>query len=200
MRNRGVEVALLDPLPRSLNFTQDLTNLQAFRLGLTTAPVELVGSNPDARLITQDCIHSALLSQSISSTSTNCPKETSLHFIARTTPSAFLPYAIRSWGTLALSGQQDSSSTVQSILQSLHEGPLSFPPLALRHRLGRKWNIPSDFLSFQVSIRSSIPRDNTLNTIHVYSLRSLPSIHCLVLFSKLRTRTINLIRPKLLVY
>ena len=199
MRNRGVEVALLDPLPRPLNSTQNLTNMQTFRLGLTTAPVELVGSNPDARLITQDCIHSALLSQSISSTSTNSSEETSLHFIARTTPSAFLPYAIRFWGSLALSGQQDSPSTMQSILRSLHEGSLSTLLSRLRHRLGRKWNIPSDFLSFQVSIRSSIPRDNTLNTIYVYSLRSLPSIHCLVLFSKLRTRTINLIQHKLLV-
>ena len=199
MRNRGVEVALLDHPPRSLSSTQNLTNVQAFRLGLTTAPVELVGSSPDARLITQDCIHSALLSQFISSTSVNSLKEMSLQFIAQTTPSAFLPYAIRFWGSLALSGQQDSSLTVQSILRLLHEGSLSTLLSRLRHRLGRKWNIPSDFLSFQVSIRSSIPRDNTLNTIHVYSLRSLPSIHCLVLFSNLKTRTINLIRRRLLI-
>lgn len=199
MRNRGVEVALLNPLPRFLNSPQNLASAQAFRLGLTTAPVELVGSSPDARLITQDSIHSALLSQSISSAPTNSPKEMYLHFIAQTTPSAFLPYAIRFWESLAFSGQQGSYSTMQSILRSLHEGPLSTLLSRLRHRLGRKWNIPSDFLSFQVSIRSSISRDNTLNTIHVYSLRSLPSIHCLVLFSKLRTRTINLIRHKLLV-
>lgn len=191
MRNRGVEVALLGLLPRLTNSSQDLTNTQAFRLGLITARAELVRSSPDTRLITQDCIHSTLLSQSMSSTSVNTV-EASLHFIAQTTPPASLPYAIRFWGCSALSGQPDSSSTVRPILQSLHEGSLSALLTRLRHKLGRKWDVPSDFLSFQVSIRSSIPRDNTLNTIYVYSLRSLPSIHCLVLFSRLRTWTISL--------
>lgn len=199
MRNRGVEVVLLDSLSRSVSSIQDSTNAQSFRLGITTAGVELVGSSPDTRLITQDCIHSTLLSQSVSLASTNSSEEASLHFIARTTPSAFLPYAIRFWGCLALSGQPESPSIIRFILQLLREGSLSTLLSQLRHRLGRKWNISSDFLSFQVSIRSSIPRDNTLNMIHVYSLRSLPSIHCLVLFSKLGTRTINLIRRKLLV-
>ena len=200
MRNRGVEVALLDPLPRSVTSAQDLTAAQAFRLGLTTTRVELGGSNPDTRLITQDCIHSTLLSQSVSLVSTDSPEEACLYFITESTPSAFLPYAIRFWGCSALSGQPGSSSTMQSILQSLHEGPPSTLLSQLRRRLGRKWNIPSDFLSFQVSIRFDIPRDNTLNTIHVYSLSSLPSIHCPVLFSKPRTQTINLIQRKLLVY
>ena len=200
MRNRGVEVALLSPLPQLANSVQDLTNAQAFRLGLTTARVEFAGSSPDTRLITQDCINSILLSQSVSLASTNGLEEASLHFIARTMPPACLPYAIRFWGCSALSGPPGSSSTVRSILQSLHEGSLSALLSRLRYGLSRKWNIPSDFLSFQVSIRSSIRRDNTLNTIYVYSLRSLPSIHCLVLFSKLRTRTISLIRRKQLVY
>jgi len=198
MRNRGVEVSLPDLLPRPANTTQDLTNAQAFRLGLTSVPVKPGGFNPDTRLIAQDCINSALLSQSISSPLTNSHEEASFHFIARTTPPAYLPHAIRFWGCSALSGQLDSSSTVRSILRSLHEDPLSTLFSRLRHKLGRKWNIPSDFLPFQVSIRSSILRDNALNTIHVYSLRSLPSIHCLVLFSKLRTRTISLTRHKLL--
>ena len=198
MRNRGVEVALIDPLPRSVNPIQDLANLQAFRLGLTSPRAELTGPSPEARLITQDCIHSALLSQSVSLASTH-NSEASLHFITRTTPSACLPYAIRFWEHSVFSGQPDSSSAVRSTLQSLHESSLSPLFSRLRQRLGRKWNVPSDFLSFQVSIWSSIPRDNALNTIHVYSLRSLPSIHCLVLFSKPRTRTINLVRCKLSV-
>jgi midasin len=200
MRNRGVEVALIDPSPRPVNSIQDLTNAQVFRLGLTSACVALAGPGPDAKLITQDCIQSALLSQSISLASTHSPQEAHLHFITRTTPSAHLPYAIRFWGRLALSGPSNSSLAVRSILQSLHESSLSSLFSRLRRRLGIKWNIPSDFLSFQVSIRSSIPRDNTLNTIRVYSLRSLPSIHTLVLFSKPRTRTISLTRCKSLVY
>jgi len=199
MRNRGVEVALIDPLPGSVTSTQDLTTAQASRPGLTTARVEFTGSDPDTRLITQDCINSTLLSQSISLASTDSPEEASLHLITKTTPSAFLPYAIRFWGCSALHVQPGSPSTNQSILQSLHEGPISTLLSQLRHKLGRKWNIPSDFLPFQVSTRSSIPRDNTLNTVHVYSPSSLPSIHCLVLCSKLRTQTINLIRRKLSV-
>jgi len=199
MRNRGVEVALLAPFPRPVNSGQGLTNAQLFRLGLTSSSVELVIPSPDIRLTTQDCIHSALLSQSISLGSTDGPEEASLHFIARTTPSACLPYAIRFWGCSARFGRPDSSSTVRLILESILEGSLSTLLSRLRHKLGRKWSIPSDFLSFQVSIRSCIPRDNTLNTIRVYSLRSLPSIHCLVLFSKLRMRTMTLIRRKLSV-
>ena len=200
MRNRGVEVAVLDPNHRPVNSIRDLTNAQAFRLGLTSAHVEPVGSGPDTRLITQDCIYSTLLSQSTSLASASAPEEGSLHFIAQTTPSAYLPYAIRFWRCSILSSRQDSYSNVRSILESLHEGPLSILLSQLRHKLGVKWNIPSDFLPFQVSLRSSIPRDNTLNTICVYSLRSLPSIHCPVLFSKLRTRIISLTRRKLLVW
>ena len=196
MRNRGVEVALLAPFPRPVNSGQDLTNAQLFRLGLTSASVEVVIPSPDAKIITQDSIHSALLSQYMSLASTNGPEEASLHFIARTTPSASLPYAIRFWGCSAPSSYPDSSPTVQFILESIHEGSLSTLLSRLRHNLGRKWGISSDFLSFQVSTRSSIPRDNALNTIRVYSLRSLPSIHCLVLFSKQRMRTIMLIRRK----
>ena len=200
MRNRGVEVALLGPLPRSLNSTQNLTNAQAFRLGLTATPPDLVGSDSDARIITQDSICSTLLSQLISSSaSTDSLKEVA-YFIARTTPSAFLPYAIRYWRCPVLFNQPNSLPTVQPALQSLRDGPLSTLLSQLRYRIGRKWNIPSDFLPFQVSIRSSISRDNTLNMIHVYSLRLLPSIHSLVLLSKLRTRTINLIQHKSSVY
>ena len=199
MRNRGVEVALLDSFPRPVNSVRNLTNAQAFRLGLTATRLDLAGSGSDMRMITQDSIHSTLLSQLISSSNTtNSFREVS-YFITRTTPSALLPYAIRYWGCPALFTQPDSPSTVQSVLQSLREGPLSTLLSQLRCRLGRKWNIPSDFLPFQVSIRSSIPRDNTLNMIRVYSLRSLPSIHSLVLLSKLRMQTINLIRHKLLV-
>jgi midasin len=198
MRNRGVEVALLDQFPRLVNSTRGLINAQAFRLGLTSARVELAASSPDNRLITQDCIQAALISQHMSA-SVGGLKEAFLHFIARTTPSACLPYAIRLLGFSAVSGRPCSSSNMRPVLLSLREGPLSTLLSQLRHRLGRKWNIPSDFLSSQVSIRSSIPRDNTLNTIHVYSLRSLPSIHCLVLLSKRRTRTINRIRCKLSV-
>jgi len=157
MRNRGVEVALIGPLPLPVTSAQDLTNTRAFRLGLTSADVELAGSSPDTRLITQDCIHSVLLSQSISLASADITEEAPLHFIARTTPSACLPYAIRFWGCSALFGQPDLPLTVRSILQPLREGSLSTLLSRLRHRLGRKWNIPSDFLSFQVSIRSSIP-------------------------------------------
>jgi hypothetical protein len=199
MRNRGVEVALIDSPPRPANPMQDLSKVQAFRLGLTSTRVDLAGPNHDARLITQDCIHATLLSQSVSLASAHNSEEASLHFITRTTPSACLPYAIRFWEESLFSGQPSSSSIVRSTLQSLHESSISPLFLRLRQRLCRKWNIPSDFLSFQVSIRSSFPRDDTLNTIHVYSLRSLPSIHCLVLFSKPRTRTIDLIRCKLLV-
>ena len=199
MRNRGVEVALLDPFPRSANSTRILTNAQAFRLGLTSTRPDLVGSDSDARIITQDSIHSTLLSQLISSSaSTNSLKEVS-YFITRTTPSALLPYAIRYWRCPVLFNQPDPPSTVHPVLQSLREGPISSLLSQLRYKLGRKWNVPSDFLSFQVSIRSSIFQDNTLNMIHVYSLRSLPSIHSLVLLSKLRTRTINLTRHKLSV-
>jgi midasin len=199
MRNRGVEVALLDPFPRSASSTWNYINAQAFRLGLTATRPDPAGSDSDTRIITQDSIYSTLLSQSISSsTSTNSPKEVS-YFIARTTPSALLPYAIRYWRCPALFNQPDSPSTTQPVLQSLREGPLSTLLSQLRSKLGRKWNIPSDFLPFQVSIRSSISRDNTLNMTHVYSLRSLPSIHSLVLLSKLRTRTINLIQRKLSV-
>jgi midasin len=199
MRNRGVEVVLLDPFPRLVNSAQDFKNALASRLGLTSARMELVGSSPDTILATQDCIQSALLSQSVSSASTNGSERASLHFIARTTSPACLPYAIRFEGYSALSGRQGPSSTVRSILRELHKGSFSTLLSRLRQRLGRKWNIPSDFLSFQVSIRSSFSRDNTLNTIHVYSLRSLPSIHCLVLFSKPRTRTISFTRRKRLV-
>ena len=151
MRNRGVEVALLTPFPRPVNSGQSLTNAQLFRLGLTSSSMESAIPSPDANLLTQDCIHSALLSQSISLASTNGPEEASLHFVARTTPSACLPYAIRFWGCLAPSGHPDPSSTMRFILESIHEGSLSTLLSRLRHKLGRKWNIPSDFLSFQVS-------------------------------------------------
>jgi len=157
MRNRGVEVALLAPFPRSVNSCQSLTNAQRFRLGLTSASAELTIPSPDTKLITQDCIHSALLSQSISLASTNGPEEAFLHFTARTTPSACLSYAIRFWGCSALSGHPHSSPAVRFILESLHEGNLSTLLLQLRRKLGRKWNVPSDFLPFQVSTRSSIP-------------------------------------------
>ena len=199
MRNRGVEVALVEPISRAGNSTEDLKNVQAFRLGLTFTRVDLEGPNPDARLIIQDSIYSALVSHSISLASTLNPMETSLHFIARITPSALLPYAIRFWGS-ALSGNPDLSSTVRSILQSLHKSSLSSLFSRLRFMLGKKWKIPSDYLSFQVSVWSTIPRDNTLNMFHVYSLRSLPSIHCLVLFSNPRTQKINLTRCKPLAY
>ena len=181
MRNRGVEVAFLGPLPR-LNSIQDSTNAQAFRLGLATASVELAGSSPDTKLITQDCIHSALLSQSISLASTNSLEEAYLHFIAQTTPPACLPHAIRFWGCSVQPGQPGSSSTVRSILQSLHKDPHSTLLSRLRHKLGRKWNVPSDFLSFQVSIRSSIPRDNTLNTIYVLASGRYPQFTALFCF------------------
>ena len=200
MRNRGVEVTLIDPFTRPMGSTRDLIGMQASRLGLTSAHVELVGPSPDVRLITQDCVNSALLSQSIPLASTHSLEEASLHFITRTTPSACLPYAISFWEHPILSNQACPSSTVRSILQSLSESSLSSLISRFRHSLGRKWNIPSDFLSFQVSIGLSIPRDDSLNKIHVYSLRSLPSIHCLVLLSKPRTQTIDLIRCKSLVY
>ena len=196
MRNRGVEVALTDLTLRTANLTQDPTNVQGFRLGLTSIRVELEGPNSDARLTTQDSIHSALLSHSTSLTSTLSSDEAYLNFITRITPPACLPYAIRFWGVSALCGQPDLSPTVRSILQLLHESPLSSLFSRLRFKLGRKWNIPPDFLSFQVSIRFSIHPDNTLNIIHVYSLRSLPSIHCLVLLPSPKTWTINLIRCK----
>ena len=171
MRNRGVEVAIIEPIPRAASSTQDLTREQASRLGPTSARIGLEGPNPGTRLITQDSIHSTLLSHSISLTSTLSPEEASLHFVTRITPSATLPYAIRFWGRSALPDRPDLPTTVRSILRSLQESPLSSLFSRLRFRLGRKWNIPSDFLSFQVSIRFSIPRDNTLNIIHVYSLR-----------------------------
>lgn len=199
MRNRGVEVALIDPAPRAANSTQDLARVQTLRLGLTSAHLELEGTSPDAKLLAQDSVYSTLLSHSISLASTHNPEEASLHFIARITPSACLPHAIRFWGVSASSGQSDLSSTARSIMQSLNESSLSSLFSRLRFSLGRKWNIPSDFLSFQVSIRSSISRNDTLNMTHVYSLKSLPSIHCLVLLSNLKTWTINLIRYKLLV-
>ena len=164
MRNRGVEVSLVDFPPQPVNYAQDLASVQEFRLGLSSARVELAGPSADARLTTQDCIHSALLSQFMSLASTNSPEGASLHFIARTTPPACLPYAIRFWNHPEFSGKSGFPSTTRSILQSLHKSPLSSLFSQLRQRLGRKWNIPSDFLSFQVSIRSSIPPDNTLNT------------------------------------
>lgn len=200
MRNRGVEVALIDPIPRTASFSQDLTGMQAFKFGLSSTRVEVEEPDPGARLTLQDSVHSALLSYSLSLTSTPSPEEAYLHFITRVTPSACIPYAIRFWGCSELSDQPDLSSTTQSILRSLHKSSLSSIFSELRIRLGRKWNIPSDFLSFQVSIRSSIPRDNTLKIIYVYSLKSLPSIHCLILFSNPRTRTINPIRCRLLAH
>lgn len=199
MRNRGVEVALVDPVSRTANSTKDPASVQAFRLGLTSARAEPEGPSPGARLTTQDSIHSMLLSHSILLTTTPNPEEASLHFIAQITPPACLPYAIRFLGSLPLFGKPDLSPAVRSILQSLHGSSLSSLFSRLRFRLGSKWNIPSDFLSFQVSTRSSILRDNVLNIIYVYSLRSLPSIHCLVLFSNPKTRTINHIRCKLSV-
>jgi midasin len=199
MRNRGVEVALIDPVPRTANPTQVPISVQAFGLGLTSARVELEGPNPDVRLITQDSIHSALLSHLLSLTSALTPGDAYLDFITRITPPACLPYAIRFWGASTLCGRPDLSSAVRSILQSLAESSLSPLFSRLRCRLGRKWIIPSDFLSFQVSTRSSISPNKTLNIIHVYSLRSLPSIHCPILLLNMRTRTINLIRCKRLV-
>ncbi|KAF9651347.1 P-loop containing nucleoside triphosphate hydrolase protein [Thelephora ganbajun] len=165
MRNRGVEVALLGPLSSPINPTQDFTNAQAFRLGLTSARTGLAGPSPDTRLITQDCIHSTLISQSIPLASTHSLGEAALHFIARITPSAYLPYAIRFWGRSVLYGHLDSSSAVQSILQPLYEGSFSALFSRLRHRLGRKWNIPSDFLSFQ-------PQVITLNSLPCFAFET----------------------------
>jgi midasin len=174
MRNRGVEIALLNQLtPEDRNIIMEhnrlplcesfftkasfasFTQFEMWRRGLLTG-ASLTSSSPTmpaSILITQDCACKALVDHAGPLSSSLSPKseDAFLFFAVQSIPPGYLAYFIRFINTLSSFNQRPILSRVASILRLL-PGHSIFSILSqLREKSSRKCEIPSEFLSFQVS-------------------------------------------------
>lgn len=198
MRNRGVEVALIDlpslndiealydhlrlPVMKSVDSISQVKSLsldyERIRRGISVQPFTAQSSWPVGRLTSEDSASSALVDLApvlqSSSISSDLELQAVSHFVLGNTTPAYLPYIARFLATQANSCLQ----TIKKLLDILTEARFLQIVQSVREWVGRTCDIPLEFLFAQVSygvlVIQSIPRlgyKHVLNTFKYIAYR-----------------------------
>jgi midasin len=171
MRNRGVEIALIDPetpedryvimehhrLPFCDTFSSvgSFARFEMWRRGLLTGalPTKPATVTSASALLIQDCACKSLVDYFEPLSSSLVPKseDALLFFAVQSVPPGYLAYFVRFIHTLSSFDNRSIISRITSILRSLPGDSISSIFSQLREKSSRMWGIPVEFLSLQVS-------------------------------------------------